>query len=518
MSTDTDTDTDILIVGGGTGGATLAGLLIAHGHANVTLLESGPDYGALDDGRWPEDLLDPRYIPLSHDWGLVTGVGSSQTPLDLPRARVIGGCSSHNGCTAAVGSREDYDEWERMGAAGWGADAMVPLLEMVRTRFRIQRYQMDELTPAQAAFVAAGQAIGLPFADDLDSIEAATGIGPMPVNIVDRRRYNSAFAFLDPVRERNRLWILDRALVDRLVIEDGAVVGVTGHRDGDPFTVRATSVVLCAGAYGSPGILLRSGIGPAADAERLGIDVTVDLPGVGCGLLDHPCTPMGFRGSEAFLNSLNDDGWRPDEQSVARARSSVCDDGPYDIHVFLVAGANTGHPDLPPISLYGGAMKARSHGRVTLADRDPRSAPVINHRYLSDPDDHDRTVLADARELMTQITSVPTFAQWLGDPADDGASLVDSVVNYCHPAGGCRLGARDNPLAVTNSEGAVHGVDGLRIADASLMPTITRGNINLPVAAVAARVAASILGLSSAELAARASPGSAPAQLTREIG
>jgi choline dehydrogenase len=511
-------DTDILIVGGGTGGSTLAGLLIAHGDADVTLLEAGPDYGALADGRWPEDLLDPRCIPLSHDWELVTRAGPSEIPLDLPRARVMGGCSSHNGCTAAVGSREDYDEWERMGAAGWGADAMVPLLEMVRSRFRIRRYRLDELTPAQAAFVAAGQAVGLPFADDLDSIEAAAGIGPMPVNIVDRRRYNSAFAFLDPVRDSDRLRIHDHVLVDRLVVEDGAVVGATGHRDGDPFTVRATAVVLCAGAYANPGILLRSGIGPAAEAQRLGVDPVVDLPGVGRGLLDHPCTPMSFRGSDAFLKTLDEDGWKPDEQSVARARSSVCGDGPYDIHVFLVAGANTGHPDLPPISLYGGAMKARSHGRITLTDRDPRSAPMIDHRYLSDPDDHDRTVLADARELMGQITSVPAFARWLGEPSGHGANLVESVVNYCHPAGGCRLGSTDDPMAVTDCDGAVHGIEGLRIADASVMPTITRANINLPVAAVAARVASSMLGLPTAELAARASPGSPSGQLTREIG
>jgi choline dehydrogenase len=377
---------------------------------------------------------------------------------------------------------------------------------MVHTRFKVRRCDLSELTPAHAAFVDAGLAVGLPFADDLDDIEAGIGIGPMPVNITDRQRFNSAFAFLDPVRHERRLEILDHVLVDRVSIEHGIATGVTGRRRGQPFEIHAQRVILCAGAYGDPAILLRSGIGPATDAKRLGIPVIADLPGVGAGLLDHPCTAMNFTGSDAFRATLQPDAWMPDEQTIARARSSVCDDGPYDTHVFLVAGANTGHPGLPPISLYGGAMKARSAGRVTLADRDPQSPPLIDHRYLTDIDGHDLTVLSDARELMAQITSTPAFASWLGEHAGSYEDrTTDMVVNYCHPAGGCRLGAIDEPGAVVGPDGTVHGVDGLAVADASVMPTITRGNINLPTAAIAAHIAASILQLAPAELAAAAS-------------
>jgi choline dehydrogenase len=148
-------------------------------------------------------------------------------------------------------------------------------------------------------------------------------------------------------------------------------------------------------------------------------------------------------------------------------------------------------------------MKARSAGGVTLADRDPQSPPLIDHRYLTDIDAHDLTVLSDARELMAQITSTPAFTSWLGQHAGSHEDrITDTVVSYCHPAGGCRLGATDEPAAVVGPDGAVYGVDGLTVADASLMPTITRGNINLPTAA---HIAASILQLAPAELAAAAS-------------
>ena len=162
---------DTLVVGSGTGGAAFAGVLAANSDELVLVLESGPDYGAYDDRGWPADVLSAKAIPLSHDWDLV-GEATPGRTLDLPRAKVLGGCSSHNGCTASIGAREDYDDWARQGNPGWEAATVEPLLEWVRDRFRVRRYRMDELTSAQEAFVHAGQAVGLPFADDLDDIEA----------------------------------------------------------------------------------------------------------------------------------------------------------------------------------------------------------------------------------------------------------------------------------------------------------------------------------------------------------
>jgi choline dehydrogenase len=189
-----------VVIGGGTGGCAFTNMLATHSSDDVLLIEAGPDYGRQSSGRWPADILDAKAIPLSHDWEL-EGTGSAGHIRDLPRARVIGGCSSHNGCTISRSARADYDDWARQGNPGWEAAAVEPLLDWAHRRFRVSRYRMADLTTAQAAFVRAGIDSGLPFADDLDDIEAGVGIGPMPVNIVECVRWNASFAFLDPVRE-----------------------------------------------------------------------------------------------------------------------------------------------------------------------------------------------------------------------------------------------------------------------------------------------------------------------------
>lgn len=488
---------DTVVVGAGTGGAAFTGVLAANSTESVLLLEAGPDYGSYLDGGWPADVLDAKAIPLSHDWGL-TGQATAGRTLDLPRAKVIGGCSSHNGCTASIGARHDYDDWAQQRNPGWEAAVVEPVLEWARDRFRVRRYRRDELTSAQEAFVRAGLAVGLPFADDLDDIGAGVGIGPMPVNIVDGVRWNASVAFLDPVRHAPGLTIAGDTHVRRLLFEGDRVVGVEVEGPGGAAVVRAGRVVVAAGAYHSPALLLRSGVGPADDLRALGIDVVADRPGVGGHLLDHPCVGLNFHGKVGLADDLAQKEWNPDEQSLGRARSTLCDDGPYDIHVFMVAGANSGHPGLPPISLYGGAMRARSQGRVTLASADPNASPVIDHRYGSDPAGHDRTVLAESLDLLRAMCAVPELAAVLGEEAVNGDPL-DTIVNYCHPAGSCAMGPVDDPTAVVDATGAVHGVQGLYVADASIMPAITRGNINLPTAMIGARIAAGLLGRSPAQ-------------------
>jgi choline dehydrogenase len=485
---------DTLVIGGGTGGAAFAGTLAAHSNESVLLLEAGPDYGSRTDGQWPSDLLDARSIPLSHDYDLHTTSGGAA--LDLPRARVLGGCSSHNGCTASLGAHLDYDEWAAWGNAGWSSADVTPLLHWARDRFRVRRYRMDDLTAPQRAFVEAGLAAGLPYADDLDTLDAAEGIGPMPINVVDGVRWNSAFAFLDPVRGRPNLRIVGRAEVQQLVTEGGKVRGAVVRTSEGESVIHARRVVVCAGAYHSPALLLRSGIGPADDLRALGLDVVLDLPGVGRHLLDHSCVGLHFAGQPGLLDTLAERPWSPDEQTVGRARSSRCDGGPYDIHVFMVAGSNSGHPELPPISLYGGAMRAVSEGRVTLAPHLDVTRPVIDHRYGTDPGGHDRQVLREAANLLLDMASRPELAEVLGQRVilkgqDDPLA---HIVNYCHPAGTCKMGPASDPQAVVDHQGQVHGIEGLYVADASIMPAISRGNINLPTAMIGARIAAFMLG------------------------
>jgi choline dehydrogenase len=487
-----------IVIGAGTGGAACAGLLAEHSDEPVLVLDAGPDYGPFDPTAWPGDMLDARSIPLSHDWGLTSAAPQS---LDLPRARIVGGCSAHNGCTVSRSARADYDGWAAAGNPGWDAATVEPLLDWAHERFRVRRYRMDELTVAQAAFVNAGVRTGLPFADDLDDLEAGTGIGPMPVNIVDSVRWNAAFAFLDPVRDRPGLTIVGGVLAHRVLTRNGVVTGVevTGP-DGQPTTIRAGRVIVAAGAYHSPALLQRSGFGAADQLRGLGIEVTADRPGVGGHLLDHACVELDFHGRPGLAGDLAAQPWNPDEQTVGRARSSRCDDGPYDIHVFMVAGANSGHPDLPPISLYGGAMRAISAGQVTISGPDPQAAPRIDHRYGADPGGHDRAVLAEALGLLREITRDRELAALLGAEHRPDRDPLTRIVSYCHPAGTCAMGPASDPAAVVDHSGAVHGVTGLYVADASIMPGITRGNINLPTAMIGARVATKLLDLDPAHL------------------
>ena len=494
---------DTVIVGAGTGGAACAGLLAGLSDDPVLLVEAGPDYGPYDPAAWPQDMLDAKSIPLSHDWGLAS---APPQRLDLPRARIVGGCSAHNGCTVSRGARADYDGWAAAGNPGWDAKTIEPLLDWAHTRFRVRRYQMEELTVAQAAFVNAGVGAGLPFADDLDDIEAGPGIGPMPVNIVDGVRWNAAFAFLDPVRHRPGLTIAGRSQVSRVLLNGGTVTGVeVTDPAGGTAVIRARRVVLAAGAYHSPAILQRSGIGAADHLRGLGISVAADLPGVGRHLLDHACVQLDFLGRPGLVGELAEQSWNPDEQTVARARSSRCDDGPYDIHAFMVAGANSGHPGLPPVSLYGGAMRALSAGQVAIASPDPQASPRVDHRYGTDTEGHDRRVLSEALELLREITRDRELRGLLGQQHRPDMNPLDTIVSYCHPAGTCMMGPPDDQAAVVDWTGAVHGLSGLYVCDASIMPAITRGNINLPTAMIGARVAAGLLGLDPARAVARSS-------------
>lgn len=495
-----------IVVGAGSGGAAFTGLLASHSTEPILMLEAGPDYGQHGAGRWPADLLDAKAIPLSHDWNLASST-AGQPALDLPRARVVGGCSAHNGCTISRGARFDYDDWAAAGNPGWASHTVEPLLDWAHRRFRVRRYRMDELTVAQAAFVTAGVRSGLPFADDLDQLGAGPGIGPMPANIAGGTRWNAAFAFLDPVRDRACLTISGQTLVRRVLLEHGRAAGVEVTRpDGQLQTIRSSRIVAAAGAYHSPALLQRSGIGPAGDLRAAGIDAKLDLPGVGDHLLDHSCVQLDFCGRPGLAAELAQTAWNPDEQTVGRARSSYCDAGPYDIHVFMVAGANSGHPGLPPVSLYGGAMRARSQGRVTVTSPDPAVNPAVAHRYGTDPGGHDRGVLAEALERLRQITRDRDLAAMLGDQHRPDHDPLARIVSYCHPAGTCKMGPATDPAAVVDATGAVHGVEGLYVADASIMPAITRGNINLPTAMIGARIAAGLLRLDPADAAAVAQP------------
>ena len=277
---------DVVVVGGGSSGAVVAARMAEAG-VRVTLLEAGPDYGPLagrpaDGSRtaWPADLLNAHAIALSHDWGYESGPVAGRAPWTFERARVIGRCSAHNGAIAAVGHAADYDGW---GLPEWRTDMLRSVFATVLDKMRVRAYRVDEAGPFHVRCLEAASGTGWEIASDLCDLDANESFGLETVNIVDGVRWNTAFAYLDPVRHRANLTIVDRVLVDPFV-EDRSGVTVHAWRNGDAFTIRAGRVVLSTGVYGTPAILQRSGVGDPERLCRAGVACVLDRPGAGVGV------------------------------------------------------------------------------------------------------------------------------------------------------------------------------------------------------------------------------------------
>ena len=490
---------DVVILGGGTAGCVVAGRLAAESEAEVVVLEAGPDYGAREKGRWPADLLDAGALVASHSWGYDTGdLHPLRGAVELPRARVIGGCSAHNGCIAAVGCAEDYDAWaEIAGDESWGADALRPLFARALERLRVRHYAEDEIGPFHRACLEAAAALGLPRADDLDDLDGGVGFGSEPVNVEAGVRISTAFAYLDPARGRPNLRVVDRALCDR-VVPDREGVEAIAWRDGREMRVRASVAVLAAGTYGSPAILLRSGVGEPDVVGPHGIPTVHSLPGVGRNLHDHPLLEIDFAGSErlrAALAEASETMFVPEEQTLGKLRSSRAS-GPYDLHLIPVAAPE--HSLLEGRTILAvGAMEPRSRGRLTLVGADPSAAPVMDHAYLSDP--HDVAVLVEGVERARELAAAEPLRVLIGRELvpGPGADPEDAIrrrhVHYYHPVGTCALGRADDPLAVCDARGRLHGLERIVVADCSLIPLVPRANTNVPAVVIGERIADELL-------------------------
>jgi choline dehydrogenase len=486
---------DIAVVGAGTAGCVVAGRLAAETDAEVVLLEAGPDYGAFEDGRWPPDLLDASALAATHGWGYRSGALAGREPIDFSRARVVGGCSAHNGCVAAVGCREDYDGWAAStGDDGWGADALRPLVARALQRLRVRHYSAYEIGPFHRACLETAAALGYPRVDDLDDLDGGVGFGTEPVNVEDGVRVNAAFAYLDPARGRPNLRVLDETLCDRLVREGGETV-VVANRSSREVRIAADMVVLTAGAYGSPAILLRSGVGDPAALGRLGIRVVSAVPGVGRNLHDHPLVELEFTGSDGLRETLRAAvaaGFVPEEQTLGKLRSSRSQ-GPYDLHLLPVAAHE--HSLLAGRVLLGvAALEPRSRGLLSLRGTAPHEAPHIEHGYLGDPDGHDIAVLAEGVDRCRELAATEPLRSLVGNELVPGAgsdlpaAIRRTHSHYFHPVGTCAMGSTADPLAVCDSAGRVRGLDTVVVADCSLMPVVPRANTNVPAAVVAERV------------------------------
>jgi choline dehydrogenase len=465
---------DVAVVGGGTAGCVVAARLSEDPARTVCLIEAGPDYGPLSTGAWPPDLLDPRGLTFTHDWG--TG-GEDERSLG---ARVIGGCSTHNACMAVAGTPEDYAEW----GEAWAWARFAPYVERAREMLQVGPANTPDPAPLHVAFLEAAAGLGLPFLDDLDDPACPTGAGRLPVNAVDDTRWNTAFAYLDPARDRPNLTVLADTPVDRVALDGARTTGavtVSGER------IEADVVVLTAGAYFTPAILLRSGIGPESELARHEIPVVAALP-VGEVLLDHHGTGINWQSTELFDRLTAEHvarcGPLYQPHALVKAASGDCAPGTCDLHLFSWTNAGSdGNGYEASVGVF--LMKPRSRGRIRLRSRDPLALPEVERGFLRDASDLPTVV--EGLELARALARQAPLARLLGPELAPAEEQLESYArrmmrNYFHPAGTCGIGR------VVDDSGRVLGVDRLVVADASIMATIPRANTNLTTVAIAERL------------------------------
>ncbi|NNE78811.1 MAG: choline dehydrogenase [Silicimonas sp.] len=531
-------EADFVIVGAGSAGCALAYRLSEAGSSVIVIEYGGSDIGPFI--QMPAALSYPMNMPL-YDWGYRTEPEPNLNGrrLACPRGKVIGGSSSINGMVYVRGHACDFDHWAESGATGWSYADVLPYFMRMESwhdsghggdptwrgsNGPLHVTRGPRTNPLFHAFVEAGRQAGYEVTADYNG-EKQEGFGPMEQTVWKGRRWSAANAYLRPALARPNCDIV-KGHANRIVITDGRATGVELDQGGKPMTITARrEVIIAASAINSPKLLMLSGIGPAGHLAEHGIDLIADRPGVGKNLQDHLELYIQMAASQPITLYRY---WTLFWKSVLGARwlftkTGLGSSNQFESAAFIRSAAGVKYPDIQyhflPMAVrydgqaaaeghgfqaHTGPMRSKSRGAVTLASADPMAAPEIMFNYMSHEDDWSdfRTCIRLTREIFAQDAFKP-YAKHEIQPGAEArtddeldAFIREEAESAYHPCGTCKMGAADDPMAVVDPECRVIGVDGLRVADSSIFPRITNGNLNGPSIMTGEKAADHILGKS----------------------